>query len=67
MLGEFGIGILSVIQPERDSGKTSVPLVIMLHDALERQVNAALARIQQLEVVKEDVVRIRVEAFAAKK
>ncbi|PTY00943.1 homoserine dehydrogenase [Verrucomicrobia bacterium LW23] len=66
VLGEHQIGILSVIQPERDSGKTSVPLVIMLHDAVERDVNAALAKISRLEVVKEDVVRIRVETFAKK-
>ncbi|HSI84358.1 MAG: homoserine dehydrogenase [Candidatus Methylacidiphilales bacterium] len=66
VLGNHGIGILSVIQPERDSGKTSVPLVIMLHDAIERNVNAAIAEISHLDVVKEEVVRIRVEPFSKK-
>lgn len=62
ILGEAKIGISSVIQPEGHEG-TSVPLILMLHDAANGVVNRALKRIGALKVVKGAPVRIRVEDF----
>jgi homoserine dehydrogenase len=63
ILGEARIGISSVIQPEGHPG-TSVPLILMLHDAPNGAVSKALKRIGALPVVKGPPVMIRVENFA---
>jgi len=61
ILGKHRISILSVIQKEiRKSG--SVPLVVMTHEALEKDVQAALKEIDRLKVVKAKSISIRVEA-----
>jgi len=59
ILGEYQIGIASVIQKAQDRGK-HVPLVIMTHDALERDVRNALAKINELECIKEKSTLIRI-------
>ena len=59
ILGEYQIGIASVIQKAQDRGK-HVPLVIMTHDALERDVRNALAKINELECIKEKSALIRI-------
>jgi homoserine dehydrogenase len=56
------IGISSVIQPEGHEGK-SVPLILMIHDASNAAMQAALAKISRLPVVKSAPVMIRVENF----
>ncbi|MBN1587412.1 MAG: homoserine dehydrogenase [Candidatus Omnitrophica bacterium] len=59
-LGSQEISISSVIQPERTSSR-AVPVVIMTHEAAERQVQTALKRINALEAVKRGTVLLRVE------
>lgn len=63
ILGEESIGISSVIQPESQEGD-SVPLVLMIHDATNGQMDKALARISKLACVKNPPRMIRVETFA---
>jgi homoserine dehydrogenase len=63
ILGENNIGISSVIQPESHEGD-SVPLVLMIHDAANAQMQAALERIAKLPCVKAEPRMIRVETFA---
>ncbi len=60
ILGDARIGISSVMQPEGHEG-TSVPLILMLHDAPDGAVTRALKKIGRLPVVKAEPVRIRVE------
>lgn len=60
-LGRFNISIESVIQKGRDSGG-AVPLVIMTHRALERDMLSAMLEINQLDSVAEKGVLIRVES-----
>ena len=60
IFGRARIGISSVIQPEGHEG-ASVPLILMLHDAPNGAVTAALKKIAQLPVVKSAPVMIRVE------
>jgi homoserine dehydrogenase len=60
IFGKARIGISSVIQPEGHEG-TSVPLILMLHDAPNGAVTSALKKISKLTVVKSAPVMIRVE------
>ena len=53
--------IASVIQKGR-GGSSAVPVVMMTHEAVEGQVQDALAEIDQLPVVAQPTVRLRVEA-----
>jgi homoserine dehydrogenase len=62
IFGSAKIGISSVIQPEGHEG-TSVPLILMLHDASNGAVSKALKKIGQLPVVKGPPVMFRVETF----
>ena len=61
ILGDNEIGIESVIQRGRSQQNIGVPLVIMAHRALERNVQNALKVIDQLDVVCEKTNLIRVE------
>jgi len=63
ILGSRQISISSAIQPEnrRDS---HVPLIFMVHNAKEKEFQAALKEIAALPVVKGPPVRWRVEDFA---
>jgi len=61
ILGEHGIGIASVIQRGRSNGDETVPLVMRTHTAKERNLNAALHRVDQLPVVQGRSVSIRIE------
>ena len=63
ILGELGIGISSVIQPEEHE-PDAVPLVLMVHDASNAQMSAAIDRIRKLECVKRPPRMIRVETFS---
>ena len=63
VLGEAGIGILSVIQPwAHESGP--VPLVLMIHDAAEGAMRSAAERLAGLDCVKETPTLLHVEAFS---
>jgi homoserine dehydrogenase len=62
VLAENEIGISSVVQPEsHETG--AVPLVLMLHRASGRQMDAALVGIRTLDCVKAPPVTFRVETF----
>lgn len=60
ILGDHKISIASVIQKGRKEGG-NVPLVMMTHEAVERNVKSALQEIDRLPVVSEKTVMIRVE------
>jgi len=62
VLASRQIGISSVIQPEAHAGETT-PLILMLHDAPESQLKAAVADISKLGAVKAPPVHLRVEDF----
>jgi homoserine dehydrogenase len=61
VLGRCQISIASMMQPERHASG-SVPIVIMTHEAKEADIRAALAEIDQLEVVREPSRFIRIES-----
>jgi homoserine dehydrogenase len=63
ILGKHRISISAVYQNVREEGK-AVPIVILTHEALERDIQTAIAKIDRLEVMKDKTVLIRVEEKA---
>jgi len=61
ILGNHDISIESVIQRIKDDNGQGVPLVMMTHDAREKNIQAALKEINDMEEVLEKTVLIRVE------
>jgi homoserine dehydrogenase len=59
-LGEHEISIASVYQQERDEG-AKVPIVVMTHRAREKNIRAAISKIDKLDAVLDKTVLIRVE------
>ncbi|MFZ6016389.1 MAG: homoserine dehydrogenase [Nitrospirota bacterium] len=60
ILGNYNISIASVIQKGRRMGE-AVPVVILTHEAKEKDVRQAINEIDQLSVVMDKTVFIRVE------
>ncbi len=61
VLGDAGISIEAVVQPEPPRGAARARLILLSHRVRERQMNAALAKLATLEAVLGPVTRIRVE------
>ncbi len=59
ILSEFNISIASVTQKERKKGQ-EVPIFMMIHEALERDIREAVKKIDKLDVVKDKTLFIRV-------
>jgi homoserine dehydrogenase len=62
ILGQHNISIASVIQKERHA-EESVPLVMMTHEAIEKNIQAAIKEIGALDVIKGEAMMIRVESM----
>jgi len=62
-LGEAGIGILSVIQPESHA-EGPVPLVLTLHDAPYGKMQTAAATLSALPCVKTEPLLLHMESFS---
>ncbi|MCK5845078.1 MAG: homoserine dehydrogenase [Victivallales bacterium] len=60
VFGKRGISISSIFQREELDANT-VTLLILTHDAVEGEVGASISELENLECVKDSVVRIRVE------
>jgi homoserine dehydrogenase len=60
VLSKFGISIASVTQKERAKAK-SVPIVMVIHEAKEKNLRSALEIIDRLNIIKEKSVAIRIE------
>ncbi|HLD82336.1 MAG TPA: ACT domain-containing protein, partial [Candidatus Omnitrophota bacterium] len=60
VLAKFGISIASVSQKERHSAQV-VPIVIVIHEAKEKNLRQALSMIDRLGVIKQKSVAIRME------
>ncbi len=66
ILGDHKISIASVIQKGRAEGDRDVPVVIMTHEARERDIKAALAEIDGLDIIARPSILYRVEDTAMK-
>lgn len=60
VLGKHGISIASVTQKERKR-QAVVPIVMVTHEAKEKNLRVALDKIDRLQVVREKSVAIRIE------
>jgi len=61
ILGDAGISIEAMHQKQPHAGEAEVPLVMLTHGVIERQMNAAIERIEALDTILTRVTRIRVE------
>ncbi len=64
ILGSEGISIEAIKQKEPEEGETHVPLIMLSHRVHEGRMNQDIARIEALDTVKGEVMRIRMETLA---
>jgi len=60
-LAEGNISIDALFQREPSEGENQTDIIMLTHDAVERDVNAAIARIEALPTVLAPVIRLRQE------
>jgi len=60
VLAKFGISIASVTQKERKKAQV-VPIVMIIHEAKEKDLRSALDMIGRLNIIKQESVAIRIE------
>ena len=60
-LADGRISIDALFQREPSEGENQTDIIMLTHDALERDVNAAIARIESLPTVLAPVIRVRQE------
>src|SRR3954469_21356724 len=65
VLADGGISIDAMVQKEPSAGEEQVDIIMLTHLAIEKNVNAAMARIEQLPVVIGKITRIRMEQLGA--
>jgi homoserine dehydrogenase len=63
ILADSSISIEAMVQKEPDEGQTQVDIIMLTHLTVEKNVNAAIAKIEVLPVVKGKITRIRLEHF----
>jgi homoserine dehydrogenase len=61
ILAEGQISIDALFQREPSEGENQTDIIMLTHDALERDVNAAVKRIEALPTVLAPVIRLRQE------
>jgi homoserine dehydrogenase len=66
ILADSQISIDAMIQKEPGEGEEQVDIILLTHVTVEKNVNAAIARIEALDTVAGQVMRIRLEELAAK-
>jgi homoserine dehydrogenase len=62
ILGEAGISIEAIMQKESETD-TTVPVILLTQRVREKQIDAALGRIESLDAIAGKVTRIRVETL----
>ncbi len=61
VLADLGISIDAMVQKEPSEGEEQVDIIMLTHRTLEKNVNAAITKIEALPVVAGKVTRIRLE------
>src|SRR3954467_12602228 len=61
ILADCKISIVAMVQKEPGEGESQVDIVMLTHRALERHVEQATARIERLDTVAGQIVRLRME------
>jgi len=63
ILADREISIDAMIQKEPPEGEEQTDIILLTHKCIEKQVIAAISKIEALATVKGKVVRIRLEAL----
>ncbi len=63
ILADLSISIDAMVQREPAEGEEQVDIIMLTHEAREKHVNAAIAKIEGLKVVTGKVTRIRLETL----
>lgn len=66
ILGDLDISIEAILQKEPAAGQNEVPIIILTHRVLEKNMNTAIARIEALDSIDGKVTRVRLEHLNAK-
>jgi len=66
ILADSNISIDAMVQKEPAEGEEQVNIILLTHITVEKNINAAIARIEALDTVAGQVMRIRLEELAAK-
>jgi homoserine dehydrogenase len=61
ILADHDISIDAMIQHEPDEGEDQTDIIILTHRTREKNIDAAIARIELLSVVKAKITRLRLE------
>jgi homoserine dehydrogenase len=61
ILADHRISIDALFQREPSEGENQTDIIMLTHDAVERDVNKAIARVEALPTVLAKVIRIRQE------
>lgn len=67
ILGDHQISIEAIIQKEPAPEMQTASVIMLTHRVLEKNMNDAIAKIEQLEAIHDKVTRIRVETLDASK
>jgi homoserine dehydrogenase len=66
ILADSNISIDAMVQKEPAEGEEQVDIILLTHITVEKNVNAAIAKIEALDTVAGKVMRIRLEELASK-
>ena len=61
ILADLSVSIDAMVQKEPSAGEEQVDIIMLTHLTVEKSINVAIARIEQLPVVVGRVTRIRME------
>lgn len=63
IIGDLNISIEAIIQKEPAEGTTTASVILLTHKVLEKNMDAAIAKIEALDNIHDKVMRIRVETL----
>ncbi|OGU20960.1 MAG: homoserine dehydrogenase [Hydrogenophilales bacterium RIFOXYD1_FULL_62_11] len=66
ILADSNISIDAMVQKEPAEGEVQVNIILLTHITVEKNINAAIAKIEALDTVAGQVMRIRLEELASK-
>lgn len=63
ILGDSGISIEAILQKEPEEGASHVPIIFLTQRIKEKNMNDAIAKIERLDAINGEVMRIRMETL----
>ncbi|MCH8079745.1 MAG: homoserine dehydrogenase [Proteobacteria bacterium] len=63
ILGDLGISIEAILQKEPEEGASHVPIIFLTQRVQEKNMNEAIEKIKNLDVIESGITRIRMETL----